>query len=231
MSSELMETKNLVRRFKSGDEHIEVLRGVDICINEGDTVSIQGESGCGKSTLLNLMAGLDQADEGGIFWNSEEISRHSNQVLAIKRSSLIGMVFQSYYLVPEIRALENVMLGGRISGNTDNLAERSKSLLQRVGLGSRMSSLPSTLSGGERQRVAIARAMISDPKVLLADEPTGNLDEATGDSIMDMLQELCEEKQVSLILVTHSANYAARMCRSWVLRKGILEKNNGQMID
>ena len=137
------------------------------------------------------------------------------------------MVFQSYYLVPEIRALENVMLGGRISGNTDNLAERSKSLLKRVGLGSRMSSLPSTLSGGERQRVAIARAMISDPKVLLADEPTGNLDEATGDSIMDMLQELCEEKQVSLILVTHSANYAARMGRSWVLRQGILEKNFG----
>jgi ABC-type lipoprotein export system ATPase subunit len=108
----------LVRRFKSGEEYIEVLKGVDICINEGDTVSIQGESGCGKSTLLNLMAGLDHADEGGIFWNSEEISKHSNQVLAIKRSSLIGMVFQSYYLVPEIRALENVMLGGRISGNT-----------------------------------------------------------------------------------------------------------------
>jgi len=227
VSSALIETRNLVRRFKSGEEYIEVLKGVDICINEGDTVSIQGESGCGKCTLLNLMAGLDHADEGGIFWNSEEISKHSNQVLAIKRSSLIGMVFQSYYLVPEIRALENVMLGGRISGNTDNLEERSKSLLQRVGLGSRMSSLPSTLSGGERQRVAIARAMISNPKVLLADEPTGNLDEATGDSIMDMLQELCEEKQVSLVLVTHSANYAARMGRSWVLRQGILEKDFG----
>jgi len=227
VSSALIETRNLVRRFKSGEEYIEVLKGVDICINEGDTVSIQGESGCGKSTLLNLMAGLDHADEGGIFWNSEEISKHSNQVLAIKRSSLIGMVFQSYYLVPEIRALENVMLGGRISGNTYNLEERSKSLLQRVGLGSRMSSLPSTLSGGERQRVAIARAMISNPKVLLADEPTGNLDEATGDSIMDMLQELCEEKQVSLVLVTHSANYAARMGRSWVLRQGILEKDFG----
>ncbi len=227
MSSALIETRSLVRRFKSGDEYIEVLRGVDICINEGNTVSIQGESGCGKSTLLNLMAGLDHADEGGVFWNSEEISKHSNQVLAIKRSSLIGMVFQSYYLVPEIRALENVMLGGRISGNTDNLEERSMSLLQGVGLGSRMTSLPSTLSGGERQRVAIARAMVSNPKVLLADEPTGNLDEATGDSIMDMLQELCEEKQVSLVLVTHSANYAARMDRSWVLRQGILEKDFG----
>jgi len=228
VSSTLIETKNLVRRFKSGDEYIEVLRGVDICIKEGDTASIQGESGCGKSTLLNLMAGLDQADEGKIFWNSEEISRDSYPVLAIKRSSLIGMVFQSYYLVPEIRALENVILGGRISGNTDNLAERSRSLLERVGLGSRMSSLPSTLSGGERQRVAIARAMISDPKVLLADEPTGNLDEATGDSIMDMLQELCDEKQVSLILVTHSGKYAARMGRSWILRKGILEKKSAK---
>ena len=228
MSSTLIETKNLMRRFKSGDEYIDVLRGVDICIKEGDTVSIQGESGCGKSTLLNLMAGLDQADEGKIFWNSEEISRDSYQALAIKRSSLIGMVFQSYYLVPEIRALENVILGGRISGNTDNLAERSRFLLERVGLGSRMSSLPSTLSGGERQRVAIARAMISDPKVLLADEPTGNLDEASGDSIMDILQELCEEKQVSLILVTHSGKYAARMGRSWILRKGILEKKSAK---
>lgn len=227
MSSPLIETRNLVRRFKSGEEFIEVLKGVNICINTGDTVSIQGESGCGKSTLLNLMAGLDHADEGGIFWDSKEISKSSNESLAIKRSSLIGMVFQSYYLVPEIRAIENVMLGGRISGKTENLIERSKELLQRVGLESRMKSLPSTLSGGERQRVAIARAMISDPQVLLADEPTGNLDEATGDSIMDMLQDLCEEKRVSLVLVTHSANYAARMGQSWVLRQGLLESDSG----
>lgn len=224
MSRRLIETRNLVRRFKSGDEFIEVLRGVNLCINAGDTVSIQGESGCGKSTLLNLMAGLDHADSGEIYWGLEEISKRSNESLAMERASLIGMVFQSYYLVPEIRAIENVMLGGRISGKTENLLERAEALLKRVGLEGRMSSLPATLSGGERQRVAIARAMISDPLVLLADEPTGNLDETTGDSIMDMLQALCEEKQVSLVLVTHNAGYAARMKASWVLRQGILEK-------
>lgn len=215
-----------MRRFKSGEEFIEVLRGINLRVEAGDTLSIQGESGCGKSTLLNLMAGLDKADGGELLWESNEISKHSNESRAIKRSKLIGMVFQSYYLVPEIRALENVILGGRISGNTENLVDRSKALMQRVGLESRMSSMPSTLSGGERQRVAIARSMISDPRILLADEPTGNLDEATGDSIMDMLQELCEEKRVSLVLVTHSAKYAARMGRSWVLRQGLLESDS-----
>ncbi len=226
MSSTLIETRNLSRRFKSGEEFIEVLRGVNLRVEAGDTISIQGESGCGKSTLLNLMAGLDHADGGEIFWDAKEISKSSNEWLATRRASLIGMVFQSYYLVPEIRALENVMLGGRISGKTENLVERAEALLKRVGLESRMSSLPATLSGGERQRVAIARAMISGPKVLLADEPTGNLDEATGDSIMDMLQELCDETGVGLVLVTHSANYAARMSRSWVLRQGILENDS-----
>ncbi len=224
MSSRLIETRNLERRFKSGEAYIEVLKGVDLCINEGDTVSIKGESGCGKSTLLNLMAGLDHADSGEIFWGDQEISQRSNESLAVERASLIGMVFQSYYLVPEIRAIENVMLGGRISGKTNRLEERAEALLARVGLADRMTSLPATLSGGERQRVAIARAMISNPKVLLADEPTGNLDEATGDTIMEMLQELCEEKRVSLVLVTHSVNYAARMGVSWVLRQGVLEQ-------
>jgi len=226
VSSALIETRNLSRRFKSGEEFIEVLRGVNLRVEAGDTISIQGESGCGKSTLLNLMAGLDHADGGEIFWDSKEISKSSNEWLATRRASLIGMVFQSYYLIPEIRALENVMLGGRISGKTENLVERSEALLQRVGLETRMSSMPATLSGGERQRVAIARAMISSPKVLLADEPTGNLDEATGDSIMDMLQALCDETGVGLVLVTHSASYAARMSRSWVLKQGILENDS-----
>ncbi len=136
------------------------------------------------------------------------------------------MVFQSYYLVPELRALENVMLGGRISGMNTDLKERSKALLEKVGLGERMASLPATLSGGERQRVAIARALISEPKVLLADEPTGNLDEATGDSVMGMLQALCVDANVALVLVTHNTNYAARMDSAWILRQGVLEKGS-----
>ncbi|MGY8696295.1 MAG: ABC transporter ATP-binding protein, partial [Verrucomicrobiia bacterium] len=137
--------------------------------------------------------------------------------------SLIGMVFQSYYLVPELRALDNVMLGGRISGKVEKIEERSIELLERVGLGDRMKSLPATLSGGERQRVAIARAMISNPRILLADEPTGNLDETTGDSIMEMLQALCREDSVALVLVTHNTAYASRMDDSWHLKQGVLE--------
>ena len=133
------------------------------------------------------------------------------------------MVFQSYYLVPELRALDNVMLGGRISGRIEKLEKRSVELLERVGLGDRMKSLPSTLSGGERQRVAIARAMISNPRILLADEPTGNLDETTGDTIMNMLQLMCREDSVALVLVTHNTTYASRMDDSWLLKQGILE--------
>lgn len=223
MSSPLIEAQGLARRFQSGDSFLEVLKNVDLRIETGDTVSIQGESGCGKSTLLNLLAGLDQPDAGKLLWESSDVTGFPNDQLAIRRARLIGMVFQSYYLVPEIRILENVMLGGRIAGNTDNLEERSNALLERVGLADRRKSLPATLSGGERQRVAIARAMVTMPKVLLADEPTGNLDEATGDSIMDMLQELCDEEGIALVLVTHNPVYAARMSQSWNLRQGILE--------
>ncbi len=223
MSSPLIEAQGLARRFQSGDGFLEVLKNVDLRIETGDTVSIQGESGCGKSTLLNLLAGLDQPDAGKLLWESSAVTGFPNDQLAIRRARLIGMVFQSYYLVPEIRILENVMLGGRIAGKTDNLEERSNVLLERVGLADRRKSLPATLSGGERQRVAIARAMVTMPKALLADEPTGNLDEATGDSIMDMLQELCDEEGIALVLVTHNSVYAARMSHSWNLRQGILE--------
>ncbi len=227
MSSALIEASNVARRFKSGEKTIDVLRGVSLRIEIGDTVSIQGESGSGKSTLLNLLAGLDRPDDGLVSWESEVVSNLSNEVLAKRRSRLIGMVFQSYYLVPEIRVLENVMLGGRISGNTRDLKARAEALLERVGLGERLDSLPSTLSGGERQRVAIARALITEPKALLADEPTGNLDEATGDSIMDMLLQLCSEEEVALVLVTHNTEYASRMNASWILRQGRLEPANG----
>lgn len=218
-----MEARSVRRSFESGGKRIDVLRGVDFELKIGQSASIQGESGSGKSTLLNLLAGLDLPDEGRILWEGQNIEGSSSDALSIMRGSLIGMVFQSYYLVPELRALDNVMLGGRISGKVEALEERSTELLERVGLGDRMRSLPATLSGGERQRVAIARAMISNPRVLLADEPTGNLDENTGGSIMEMLQGLCSEDSVSLVLVTHNSAYASRMDDSWYLKQGVLE--------
>ena len=212
------------RRFKSGEGYVDVLRGASLCIEKGDTVSIQGESGSGKSTFLNIMAGLDRPDSGFVKWNSIDLVGYSRPDIARKRASLIGMVFQSYYLVPELRALENVMLGGRIAGSVENLRERSEALLERVGLADRMNSLPTTLSGGERQRVAIARALVTEPQAILADEPTGNLDESTGDSIMELLLSICEEARVALVLVTHNSEYAFRMGQSWALQKGVLER-------
>ena len=223
MSEFILEARSVQRSFESGEKHIEVLRGVDFQLKSGQSASIQGESGSGKSTLLNLLAGLDLPDGGDVLWEGQSIAGRSGDALSILRGSQIGMVFQSYYLVPELRALDNVMLGGRISGRIEKLEKRSVELLERVGLGDRMKSLPSTLSGGERQRVAIARAMISNQRILLEDEPTGNLDETTGDSIMNMLQLMCHEDSVALVLVTHNTTYASRMDDSWLLKQGILE--------
>ncbi len=223
MSDFILEARSVQRSFENGDKQIDVLREVDFQLKSGQSASIQGESGSGKSTLLNLLAGLDLPDGGDVLWKGESIDGRSGDFLSVLRGSLIGMVFQSYYLVPELRALDNVMLGGRISGKVEKIEERSIELLERVGLGDRMKSLPATLSGGERQRVAIARAMISNPRILLADEPTGNLDETTGDSIMEMLQALCREDSVALVLVTHNTAYASRMDDSWHLKQGVLE--------
>ncbi len=225
MSDFVIETKGLARSFISGNKSIEVLQGIDFSITSGESCSIQGESGSGKSTFLHLLAGLDKPDSGAIFWEGQDLKTLNNVALAKKRGSLVGMVFQSYYLVPELRAFENVLLAARITGIMNEDTEReAEKLLDRVGLAGRKTSLPATLSGGERQRVAIARALISNPKALLADEPTGNLDEETGDSIMDLLLDLCIEKEVALVLVTHNPTYASRLDRAWRLKQGRLEE-------
>ena len=225
MSDFVIETKGLARSFISGNKSIEVLQGIDFSITSGESSSIQGESGSGKSTFLHLLAGLDKPDSGEIFWEGQDLKMLNNVALAKKRGSLVGMVFQSYYLVPELRAFENVLLAARITGIMNEDTEReAEKLLDRVGLADRKTSLPATLSGGERQRVAIARALISNPKALLADEPTGNLDEETGDSIMDLLLDLCIEKEVALVLVTHNPTYASRLDRAWRLKQGRLEE-------
>ena len=219
----LIEGRSLEKRFPGAEGPISVLREVDFTLRAGETVSIRGESGSGKSTLLHLLSGLEQADGGMLRWRGETVSGRSLSTLAAKRRGFIGFVFQAYYLAPELNALENVLLGARIAGRADRAArERSAELLERVGLGHRLRHPSTKLSGGERQRVAVARALVNDPPIVLADEPTGNLDERTGRSVMDLLLELADESGKSLVLVTHNTGFAARAQRHCELHLGRL---------
>jgi putative ABC transport system ATP-binding protein/lipoprotein-releasing system ATP-binding protein len=186
-----------------------VLRGVDVDVAAGESVSIRGESGSGKSTLLNLLAGLDAPDTGTVTWGG------SPETGAARRAAYLGMIFQSFYLVPELDAYSNVLLARRILGGVDAAAKaRAAELLNHVGLGQRGHHLPSQLSGGERQRVALARALMNRPKLIVADEPTGNLDERTGNEVIDLLLGLCASANTALILVTHNMAHAAKTSRS-----------------
>ncbi len=197
--------------YPSGDRRIEVLDGVGCEVRAGTSLSIRGESGCGKTTLLNLLAGLEVPDAGEIRWAGEPIGRLGRGELARRRARFIGMVFQSFYLIPELTALENVLMPARIVGRIgEPERRRAAELLARVGLAERREHVPAHLSGGERQRVAVARALMNRPRVVLADEPTGNLDEATGEGVMTVLLEVCAEQQASLVVVTHNAAHAAR---------------------
>ena len=214
---EILRVDGVRKTYQSGDRRIEVLREVSFAIAAGESVSIRGESGSGKSTLLNLFAGLDAPDAGTIALMGSTRIDHG------ARGRLIGIVFQSFYLIPELNAWENVLMAARVVGKVGAVEKaRARTLLERVGLGGRAHHVPSQLSGGERQRVAVARALINSPKLLLADEPTGNLDEKTGDGVIDSLLGLCAETQTALVLVTHNAAHAARCARRYVLHEGVL---------
>ena len=220
-SEYLLEAKALGKQFPGADSVISVLDGVDFALRPGESVSIRGESGSGKSTLLNVLSGLERADSGELFWEGKDVTKYSLSKLAATRTRFMGFVFQAYYLAPELNALENVLLGARIAGRVDaSVRERAEALLIRVGLKERIRHSSTKLSGGERQRVAVARAMINDPLLVLADEPTGNLDESTGHAVMDLLMEIAEESQKSLILVTHNLDFAARTQRQSTLHLG-----------
>lgn len=219
----LIQAKGLNKQFPGAEARISVLDGVDFELRAGESVSIRGESGSGKSTLLNVLSGLERPDAGQLFWQGQDVSRFSLSRLAAARTRFMGFVFQAYYLAPELNAVENVLLGARIAGRVDRaVCERAESLLVRVGLGERIRHGSTKLSGGERQRVAVARALINDPPLVLADEPTGNLDEATGQAVMDLLLEIAGESAKSLILVTHNPEFAARTDRSLNLHLGKL---------
>jgi predicted ABC-type transport system involved in lysophospholipase L1 biosynthesis ATPase subunit len=214
---EILRVSGVRKTYLSGDRRIEVLRDVSFAISAGESVSIRGESGSGKSTLLNLFAGLDAADAGRIEVAGSPVIDHA------ARGRSIGIVFQSFYLIPELNALENVLMAARVAGKVGPVEKaRAVELLKKVGLAERAHHVPAQLSGGERQRVAVARALINRPKLLLADEPTGNLDEKTGESVIESLLGLCAETQTALVLVTHNAAHAARCARRFLLHDGVL---------
>jgi putative ABC transport system ATP-binding protein/lipoprotein-releasing system ATP-binding protein len=214
----ILQASSLSKSYPSGDRNIEVLKGVDLSICRGESVSVRGESGSGKSTLLNLLAGLDTPDSGQILWEG------GLGLEQARLSGLFGIVFQSFYLVPEIDALANVLLARRVLGRVSSAdKDRAHELLKRVGLAERLRHLPAHLSGGERQRVAIARALMNQPRLILADEPTGNLDEKTSEGVIELLSGLCSDMGTALLLVTHSALHASRTTREFFLHEGTLQ--------
>ena len=221
----VLQVKGLSKSFLFEDEKIDVLHDIELSILEGMSLSIRGDSGCGKTTLLNLVARLEIGGCGEIFWGQHKMSASAscNSKEASLRSTFLGVVYQSYYLIPELDVLENVLIAGKLSGSYGpGVRDRARALLSKMGVGNKEKQIPTKLSGGERQRVAIARALINQPKLILADEPTGNLDERTGGEVMDLLLMSCEEENAALILVTHNPSFARATNESIFLKKGKL---------
>ena len=212
---------NLGKSVTTSEGILHILAGVDLIIKSGESLAIIGESGSGKSTLLGLLAGLDAPSSGRVQINDQDINLLSEDDKAVLRSRLISFVFQSFQLLPGLTALENVMLPLELARD-DQAETLARDYLQRVGLGHRLQHTPKQLSGGEQQRVALARAFVTKPAILFADEPTGNLDSKTGEHIIDLLFQLNEVQQTTLILVTHDHKLAARCQRSIQLAAGAL---------
>jgi ABC-type lipoprotein export system ATPase subunit len=225
MSEVLLSARGLHKTYMLGQRSLEVLRGVDVELQRGEFLALRGASGAGKSTLLHLLGGLDAPNQGEILLAGRNLATLGRRELARVRSKEVGFIFQAYYLLPELDALENVCLPARMARTPASEAEaRGRELLARVGLGERLEHKPYELSGGEQQRVAIARAMINQPDLILADEPTGNLDSHTGEEIIELLCALRDEKQTTLIMATHDARLAARAPK-------VVELVDGQIAD
>lgn len=211
MSEVLLSARNVSKAYTMGKRSLEVLRGVSLEVARGEFLALRGASGAGKSTLLHLFGGLDSPNTGEIWFAGKNLAQASNDELTKLRNTKVGFIFQAYHLLPELDALENVCVPARLARISAEVAEkRGRELLTRVGLGARLDHKPYELSGGEQQRVAIARALMNEPELILADEPTGNLDSHTGAEIVDLLVSLRADKNTTLIIATHDANVAAR---------------------
>lgn len=218
--------ENLKKSFKQSDNNIEILKNLNLTVNKGDKVGILGQSGSGKSTFLSLMSGLDSPDSGDIFINGVSTTKLNEKEWTKFRAKNISIVFQQYHLVAHLTALENVMLPLEILGESENEAHsRAMTLLDEVGLKNRANHFPHQLSGGESQRVAIARALITRPNLLLADEPSGNLDQETGQKVMSLFFDITSKYQTTTLLVTHNEQLAARCNVVYRLIHGRFEKS------
>jgi lipoprotein-releasing system ATP-binding protein len=225
MSEALLTARGVRRSFPAGEGAIEVLRGIDLTVRVGERLAIVGASGVGKSTLLHVLGTLDRPTEGTISFRGEDLSKLDSAGLARFRGSCLGFVFQFHHLLPEFNARENVMMPGLIGGRSfDEMSGRAERLLTEVGLEHRLDHAVGKLSGGERQRVAVARALVLEPALLLADEPTGNLDPKTGQQVLDLLMEMNRTHGTALVVVTHSPDIAALLGRCVVLRDGYLDE-------
>jgi putative ABC transport system ATP-binding protein len=207
----MLAARNLTKEYQSGDHQLTVLKDVNFSIEQGELVSIVGPSGSGKTTLLGLLAGLDTPSRGSVILDGVDITALNEDQRAQLRGAKVGFVFQSFQLIPTLTAIENVQVPLELRGESDVVA-RSRDVLQRVGLGDRLDHFPTQLSGGEQQRVAIARAFANQPRILFADEPTGNLDSDTGARIVELLESLNRESGSTIVLVTHDLGLAGR-CR------------------
>ena len=223
----IVRVEHLTKRVTSSEAELVIVNAANFTVEPGDTIAIVGASGSGKSTLLGLMAGLDTPTSGKVFINNEDLFALSEDGRAKLRGRLVGFVFQSFQLLPALTALENVMLPLELGGVAD-AASRARAILERVGLGARLTHYPKQLSGGEQQRVAIARAFVTNPKLLLADEPTGNLDAKTGRVMIELLFELNRERGTTLILVTHDLELASRCGRRLQIDAGIVTTEDCQ---
>lgn len=227
MNEPIISGRGVYKTYSLGKRSLEVLRGVDVSLQAGDFLALRGASGAGKSTLLHLLGGLDSPTKGEVIFRNQNLAALSRRDLARMRNEHVGLIFQAYYLLPELDALENVCLPARMARIATSKAEaRGRDLLTRVGLKERMEHKPYELSGGEQQRVAIARALMNEPQLILADEPTGNLDSHTGEEIIDLLCSLRTEKQTTLVIATHDAKVAARAPKVIELVDGEIKRDS-----
>jgi predicted ABC-type transport system involved in lysophospholipase L1 biosynthesis ATPase subunit len=215
-----LQAQDVHRRYQLAGHEIHVLRGLSLEVSQGERIFLCGASGAGKTTLLYTLGGLEKPTSGDVLIAGKALYAASRNERTRLRNRAMGFVFQNYHLLPDLTALENVSLPSLIGGKL--VTERAKELLGRVGLGERLHHLPTELSGGEQQRVALARSLINDPGIILADEPTGNLDAATGKQIMDLLFDVVAETKKTLVVVTHDANLATRGDRRLMIRQGQL---------
>lgn len=225
MKQHLLHCQNISKSYQEGSIQTEVLKGVSFNIEAGELVAIVGSSGSGKSTLLHTLGGLDQPSSGEVFIKGQSLQRTNANQLARLRNQYLGFVYQFHHLMADFTALENVMIPMLIGQqNKTEAKDRAEKMLSAVGLAHRISHRPSALSGGERQRVAIARSLVNNPALVLADEPTGNLDRKTTESIFDLIQQLNHEQNIAFLLVTHDLSLAEKLARCLVMQDGVLRE-------